>query len=42
MIGALELVANKTTAQPFEGMTVGQYCAKAAEAAGLIVSAVRR
>ncbi|MEC8525940.1 MAG: aminotransferase class III-fold pyridoxal phosphate-dependent enzyme, partial [Pseudomonadota bacterium] len=37
MIGALELVSNKTTAQPFEGMAVGQYCAKAAEAAGLII-----
>jgi adenosylmethionine-8-amino-7-oxononanoate aminotransferase len=37
MIGALELVANKETKQAFEGMTVGAYCAKAAEAAGLIV-----
>ena len=37
MICALELVSNKTTAQPFEGMAVGQYCAKAAEAAGLII-----
>lgn len=37
MIGAVELVANKDTAQAFEGMAVGQYCAKAAEAAGLII-----
>jgi adenosylmethionine-8-amino-7-oxononanoate aminotransferase len=37
MIAALELVANKSTGQPFEGMTVGAYCAKAAEAAGLII-----
>jgi adenosylmethionine-8-amino-7-oxononanoate aminotransferase len=37
MIGALELVANKETKQAFEGMAVGAYCAKAAEAAGLIV-----
>ena len=37
MIGALELVANKDTKQAFEGMAVGAYCAKAAEAAGLIV-----
>jgi adenosylmethionine-8-amino-7-oxononanoate aminotransferase len=37
MIAALELVANKSTGQAFEGMAVGQYCAKAAEAAGLIV-----
>ena len=36
MIGALELVSNKTTAQPFEGMAVGQYCAKAA-GCGLII-----
>ena len=37
MIGALELVANKDTKQAFEGTAVGAYCAKAAEAAGLIV-----
>ena len=37
MIGALELVANKETKQAFEGMAVGAYCAKAAEAAGPIV-----
>ena len=36
MIGALELVANKATKQPFEGMTVGGFCVKAAEARGLI------
>jgi len=37
MIGALELVANKTTKQAFEGMKVGQFCAKAAEENGLII-----
>ena len=37
MIGALELVADKQTKKPFEGMRVGQFCAKAAEDNGLIV-----
>jgi adenosylmethionine-8-amino-7-oxononanoate aminotransferase len=37
MIGALELVANKITKQAFEGMKVGQFCAKAAEENGLII-----
>jgi adenosylmethionine-8-amino-7-oxononanoate aminotransferase len=37
MIGALELVSSKASGKPFEGMAVGQYCAKAAESAGLIV-----
>ena len=37
LLGALELVADKATTQPFEGMKVGQYCAKAAENNGLII-----
>jgi len=37
MIGAVELVADKATKQPFDGMKVGQFCAKAAEENGLIV-----
>jgi len=37
MIGALELVADKETKQPFEGMKVGQFCAKAAEENGLVI-----
>ena len=37
MIGALELVANKETRQPFEGMKVGQFCARAAEENGLVI-----
>lgn len=37
LLGALELVANKATKQPFEGMKVGQFCAAAAEHNGLIV-----
>lgn len=37
MLGALELVADKATKRPFEGMRVGQYCAAAAEQNGLIV-----
>ena len=37
MIGALELVANKASKKPFDGMKVGQFCAKAAEENGLIV-----
>ena len=37
MIGALELVANKASKKPFDGMRVGQFCAKAAEENGLIV-----
>lgn len=36
MIGAVELVANKDTKQPFEGMSVGAFCVKAAENHGLI------
>ncbi len=37
MIGALELVADKETKKPFEGMRVGQFCAKAAEMNGLVI-----
>jgi 4-aminobutyrate--pyruvate transaminase len=37
LLGALELVAHKESKQPFEGMKVGQFCAKAAEERGLIV-----
>ena len=37
LLGALELVADKATKQAFEGMKVGQYCAKAAENNGLII-----
>jgi len=37
LLGALELVADKAIKQPFEGMKVGQYCAKAAENNGLII-----
>ena len=37
MIGALELVADKAAKKPFDGMKVGQFCAKAAEQNGLIV-----
>jgi adenosylmethionine-8-amino-7-oxononanoate aminotransferase len=37
LLGAMELVADKATKQPFEGMKVGQYCAKAAENNGLII-----
>ena len=37
MIGALELVADKETKKPFEGMKVGQFCAKAAEENGLVI-----
>ena len=37
MIGALELVADKDTKRPFDGMKVSQFCAKAAEQNGLIV-----
>ncbi len=37
MIGALELVADKDSKRAFEGMKVGQYCAKAAEDNGLII-----
>ena len=37
MIGALELVADKETKKPFEGMRVGQFCAKAAEESGLVI-----
>lgn len=37
MIGALELVADKASKKPFEGMKVGQFCAKAAEENGLII-----
>jgi adenosylmethionine-8-amino-7-oxononanoate aminotransferase len=37
MIGALELVADKPTKRPFDGMKVGQFCAKAAEGHGLII-----
>ena len=37
MIGAVELVADKASTKPFDGMKVGQFCAKAAEENGLIV-----
>lgn len=37
LLGALELVADKATKRPFDGMKVGQFCAKAAEDNGLIV-----
>ena len=37
MLGALELVADKTSKKPFDGMRVGQFCAKAAEDNGLII-----
>ncbi len=37
MLAAMELVANKADKTPFPGMTVGAFCAKAAENAGLIV-----
>ena len=37
MLGALELVADKNTKRPFDGMKVGQFCAKAAETNGLII-----
>ena len=37
MIGALELVADKASKKPFDGMKVGQFCAKAAEDNGLVI-----
>ena len=37
MIGALELVADKTSKKPFDGMKIGQFCAKAAEDNGLVI-----
>ena len=37
MIGALELVAEKASKKPFDGMKVGQFCAKAAEDNGLVI-----
>ena len=37
MIGALELVADKASGKPFDGMKVGQFCAKAAEDNGLVI-----
>ena len=37
MIGALELVADKTSKRAFDGMKVGQFCTKAAEDNGLII-----
>ncbi len=37
MIGAVELVADKTSKKPFDGMKVGQFCAKAAEDNGLVI-----
>ena len=37
MIGALELVADKTSKKPFDGVKVGQFCAKAAEDNGLVI-----
>ena len=36
MLAALELVADKATKRPFEGINVGAICVKAAEARGLI------
>lgn len=40
MIGALELVANKTTRQAFEGNAVAGFCQKACEDNGLILRAL--
>ena len=40
MIGALELVANKQTRQPFVGNTVAGFCQKACEDNGLILRAL--
>ena len=37
LLGALELVADKSSRRPFDGMKVGQFCAKAAEDNGLII-----
>ena len=37
LLGALELVADKATKKPFDGMKVAQFCAAAAEQNGLIV-----
>lgn len=37
LIGALELVADKASKRAFDGMKVGQFCAKAAEENGLII-----
>lgn len=37
LLGALELVADKDSKRPFEGMAVGQFCAAAAESNGLII-----
>ena len=37
MIGAVELVADKTSKKPFDGVKVGQFCAKAAEDNGLVI-----
>ena len=37
LLGALELVANKDSKQPFEGMRVAQFCAKAAEDNSIII-----
>ena len=37
MIGALELVADKASKRPFDGMKVGQFCARAAEDNGLVI-----
>ena len=37
MIGAVELVADKASRKPFDGMKVGQFCAKAAEDNGLVI-----
>ena len=42
MIGALELVADKASKKPFDGMKVGQFCAKAAEDNGLVIQAAGR
>ena len=37
MIGAVELVGDKTSKKPFDGMKVGQFCARAAEDNGLVI-----
>ncbi len=37
MIGAVELVADKARKKPFDGMKVGQFCARAAEDNGLVI-----
>ena len=40
MLGAIELVANKETGEPFVGGTVGGYAQKMAQDEGLLIRAV--